>query len=344
MKRALFFVLLLNTVSLCFAEEYYESNILGMMLKEIDSPYDSTAEYILKVTRDEDGTEERILLRDGSEISGTEIRKEENYLFEVTVEEKKTTTVKRENGIIISEKIEKENEAAEETKYNYNGRRLISADYILDDKIVYSDRYFYTDQGRLLNVERDYKEDGKESGISFIFNEGMISRFWSDSDERKNYIMYDQNGIVLNEYFGLDDWNEIREYVNMQDGGRRELITDRNNNYTTRLTFDKNNRLSESLLKDENGHTIERAEWIYRGENLFEYKLRKDLSLEVYNYEWDGEGSLMKETYYKNGNIIQTTDYVNDDDYTELLYRNGRAVLEIKYADGVRIETVQLQE
>ena len=344
MRKVFFLLLFMNAAFSCFSDDFYESNILGMMLKKIDAASLAEAEYIMKVTSDDEGSRIKILLHNGEQVSRTEIKRDSGVVTEITKEENKTTTVKRENGIITSEGIAYEDGTTEKTEYNYKGRQLISAVFSANGTDVYTDEYYYTEQGRLLNVQRKYVEAENNKSISFIFNDGRISRFWLDSSESRNYIRFDRNGIVLNETIGSGGAREVREYFNMPDGSREELITDTVSGNTTRLTYDKRNRLQKSVFSNADGKIVERSDWGYRGNNLYSYKIRRDLSLEVYEYQWAEDGELLKEVYYKNGNIIQETEYDDKDNYTELLYRNGRAVLKIKYADGERTETVQLQE
>ncbi|HAK44555.1 MAG TPA: hypothetical protein DCO79_01355 [Spirochaeta sp.] len=344
MKRIVSVILLLSTALFCFAEDYYESNILGMKLKQLESPETAGTDYILTIKIDDVGNEIRFLDKDRIRVSKTELFREGARLTEQTEEADRSIRVVRENGIIVSEFTERSDGSSELIDYSYTGRRLISTAVSIDGERAYSDSYYYTDSGRLLDVERNYSSSPDKLSLSFIFDNGRISSFWMNSEDRGNYIRFDSEGIVLNEIFGSDGWNETREYSRLSDGRQVELIRNIDDGTSVTLTYDAENRLLDSLSRDSEGRILVESEWQYKSGRLISYKIRKELSLELFIFEWSGEGTLVKETYYKNGNIIQLTEYQDEDDFTELLYRNGTAVLKIIYADGERIGTVQLQE
>ena len=52
----------------------------------------------------------------------------------------------------------------------------------------------------------------------------------------------------------------------------------------------------------------------------------------------------MKEIYGRNGVTDKITEYKNEDDYTETIFRNGRAIIKIYYQDGERKTTEQIRE
>ncbi|MDC7227483.1 MAG: hypothetical protein PQJ61_12030 [Spirochaetales bacterium] len=344
MKRLFSVLLLISAAYSGYADDFYESNILSMKLKTITNPAEAGTEFMLRISETEDGNELKLLYRGNELFSRTEIIKEGVKILEITEEGDNTTRLERENGIITSELFEKGDGNTELIEYFFTGRRLNEAVISLNGETEYIDSYFYTDEGRLLEVKRNYFVEKNPMVLSFIYNQGLLSRFWMTSDDRKNYIMFDSKGILLNELFGSENWNEKREYIRNPDGSREEVITNNNDGTTLRLSYDMKKRLYKSEFRDGKGLLVEDSEWIYRGEYLYKYTVRQELSLQVYIYDRDREGEIIKETFMKNGIIAQVTEYSDENDYTEILYRGGKAVLEIKYTDGVRTGTVQLQD
>lgn len=342
MKIILSVVFIIFSAVIAHADEYYESNILGMKLKEISSPYDSETGWVLTIVKSEGGGETRYLDRDNERVSTKEISIDGKDVTEITTEKGRVLKVKRTDGIILSEQSEKDDGSSELLEYSYEGRILKSTDVTIDKVKAYTDNYYYTNSGRLLDVQRDYYNSPDDSSISFVFDDGRISSFWLTSKDRSNYLRFDSGGLILSETFG-DDYNETREYKRAADGTKVEIITDGSSEIETRLYYDSENRLRRSRRTD-GGTLVEESGWLYRGGKLVEFRTRRALLLDVFSYEWSADGELLKEKYTRNGIIIQLTEYQSEADFTETLYRNGRAVLKINYAGGIRIDTVQLQD
>lgn len=343
MKKVIAFLFATVFCAYLNAEDIYESNILGMKLRQIRSEYDAETEYTLTVVIRE-GVEVRDLKKKGSLYARTTIKREGSGTTEVTEKDDLTETVIRQNGIIVTEQTEKPGEAAERTDYIYSSKMLDHTDFFLGDEKIYSDKYFYTEEGRLLDVKRTFDGGQNDSLISFIFNDGRVARYWFSDSKQHAYIRFGKKGISYSELQPAVGPGQTRTYEESADGGRIEIITDLKSGLKTTLTYDPDGRLIRSVLNSAEGKRVEVSEWFFRSGLLAEMVVRRDLSTERFRYEYSRDNELSKETYSKNGNLVQVTEYEDSANFSEVLYKNGEAVLKINYQNGVRTGTEQLQE
>ena len=343
MKRIfIVWLLTVSTISLC-AEEYYKSNILGMKLEQVDGSIDKNIGWILEVINIDD-VEKLKLYDDGKIFFERTVNNDGVKVVTTTLFFDKRETEVREKGAIISEKVERTGVPAELTEYKYDGRRLVYTDFFLNDEKIYRENYNYSYDGRLMDVSRVFESDGSKMHVSFVFNNGKMSRYWYKSDDETNYIKFNRNGIVLNDSYGEGSGNELREYGELSNGRRYELITYYDTGIKKSIIYNKDNKIVLTTISDENDEKTEETSWIYEAELVKQIKIKTELSLEQIDFFYDREGKPIKEIYKKNGNIIQITEYKTEIDYTEKLYRQGLPVLLITYKDGIRVETEHLQE
>ena len=339
----MFFLILFFSVFICFAEEIFESNALGMKLREIDAPSGSGTGWVLRV-RQRDGVETVRLFSDGALYSEKTIVREGGRETETKFENELRETVVRENGLVISEESENTDGSIGKTIYAYSGSRLDSSEYSVDGETVYIERYMYTDEGRLLDFCREYSADGSRLSNAFVFNEGLISAYWMHSEEIKNYIRFTGRNIEKNEIFGEGAAEQLREYEQLPDGGSRETITDIETGKIAELLYDSEKQLVNKKLYDEESRLVEESMYNYRNGYLSSVKVRSGLLLEHYIWDRDSEGEAEQERFYRNGVLVQQTEYESEDEYVQTLFRGGRAVLRLKYQNGERVLTEQLQE
>lgn len=342
MKTYLALVFILFSSAVLSADEIYNSNILGMKLGRINSILEAESDYYIRVSEDK-GIKSESLFENGDLQFIRTFSTVDDTLTEVTKKDKVTETVIRKNGVITSEKIEQEDTPDELTEYVYKNGRLEYTEFFSAGVKDYKESYMYTKNGRLLDVKREYS-DNKNISASFFFIDGRLSRYLFQNADEKNYIKFDRNGILFSDSYGEGTLNETREYGSFESGGRFELIKNTLTGESRRLLFNKEDRIFSSIVKDNEGMLIEELSWKYSGGLVTELKIKGQLSLEVFKYEYNQNEEAEREIYLKNGNIIQITEYVNENYYTEELYRYGIPVLKITYKDGVRAATEQLQE
>ena len=343
MKAVLQFILLfIFGFSVC-AEDIYESNILGMRLKRIPDIYASESGYALAVEKNENG-ETRTLYGKGELISVTTLQSEDDLVTETTEREGETERTVRRDGVIVSETATDADGIQSRTEYNYRDGLLDFTDYYTGNEKEYRDQYSYTADGRLLDVRRTYGNGSDGILISFVFSDGSLSRYWYSGTERKSYIRFNKKGIVFSELTAPGDFRETREYRYSDSGGMAEEIRNLKSGVNTELFYDAERRIIRSVKSDTEGKQIEESLWRYSDGLLVEFRTRKELSLEIFRYEYYPDESLKKETYLKNGITLQVTDYSDENNYSETLFRSGRPALRIDYENGMRMKTVELQD
>ena len=342
MKRFFIFIFIIFSAVLVYSDEYYRSNILGMKLEKIDNPPETGDEWVLGVSY-ENGIEKRILYNGPEIISEKEIKQSDGRIIETTLSGEKTEIITRDGGVIISEETHEEGVLPEKDVFIYKNRRLQYTEHYSGDEKIYTDKYNYTNDGRLLDVKREYNGKADSVLVSFMFNDGRIESSLYNSGKRNNFIIFDENGIVLSESYG-DTANETREYGELENGLRFEKISNMDNGDITMLIFDEKSRIISNEVRSEKGVLKEKTEWFYESDRISKIKNRKELLLETVDFSYGDDGELVEESYTRNGNIMQIRKFDSELDYTEELYRNGLPVLLITYKDGTRIKTEQIRE
>ncbi len=342
MKRILITILVFFSSVLIYSDEYYRSNILGMKLEQIDNPQDIVDDWLLTISY-RNGIESRILYNGAETVSVMEIEQKDGWVIETTRSGEKTEIITRENGIIISEETFENGVLPEKNTYVYKNGRLQYTEHYSGDEKTYTDKYKYTKEGRLLDVNREYNSRADNIIVSFMFNDGRIESNLYTSGKRNNYIIFDKNGIVLSESYG-DTSNETREYGTLENGLRFEKVSNSDNKEITTLIFDEEDRIISNEVRSENGILKEKTEWFYESDSIKKIKKKKELLLEVIDFSYDRDGMLIEERYTRNGNIMQVREFDSELDYTEELYRNGLPVLIITYKNGTRIKTEQIRD
>lgn len=339
--KLFFTALLLLSASVIPADEIFNSNILGMKLDQIASKDAADTDYYLIVSEKNGFISEQLFQKDLLIFDRNILRN--NDL--TSIETKRDGEFKKEklkNGFLISEEVQRDGQQPERSEYIYNSGRLESCTFFVNDIPLYVQRYYYTTEGRLLEVNLDYTDE-RSANAAFSFSEGLLTYYSSTVGGRNIYIKFDKHGVVFSDTTESGSQTETREYGKLENGNSFELIKNKLTGESRYLQFNDDQIIS-SLTKDADERLIEETSWKYQNDLISEMRIKKIESVEVFLFVYNTDGELIRETYRKNGNIVQITEYMSEYDYTEKLYRNGEAVLEIKYKDGVRYLTEQLQE
>lgn len=338
-KKIIYTITIILITTHLYAEEYYVSNILGMKLDRIVESQTGEHNYYLKISI-EKGIEIEELYNKDELIFTKRSTSAVNLLTVVT--EKKDSTEKQiyRDGLLFTEETINDN-TTEKTVYTYKDRKLEQTQYYKDEQLVYTDYYLYTTSGRLLDVNRKYSNNLPSSRLSFLFKNGKISNYQLDSEKQSNYVVFNENGIKLNEVFYEGAIKEKRNYGFNPDGTKFEKIFYPDKNESLLLSYDSRERIILSKLTDSEDVIIEETSFEYQSGRIKTQKIKGYLFLKRYDYEYDNDGKLVKEVFSLNGVIDKITDYIDAENYVETIYIEGTKSLEIVYRNGVRFETRQ---
>ena len=330
------------TVVNLYSEEYYSSNLLGMALEKIDVSEKTEYEYIL-IKSSENGIEQEKLFKDNELIFKKMYEQNGDRTIETKIEDEIEEIRTRSGGVVLSE-LTRSPGGNEKTEYRYKNKRLAEKLYFSDEKLIYTDVYEYTYDGRLLDVKRNYTDDSAEIKISFIFNDGRIGKYMLKNESNINYIVFNNYGILLDESYLENDLNETRRYGYNPDGSRSERIEYNKKGQILTFNYDSGGRVVSSRLTDASEKLIEESVYIYRNGRIKEIKVKSELYLKKYVYEYNEQDELISETLSRNGVVDKITEYVDPDNYTETIYQQGQKVIKIFYEEGIRTATEQVED
>ena len=344
MKKAVFVFILVLLIIPIYAQDYYRSNILGMKLNRVDGLL--TEGYVILV-EDLDDKEIRILYENGNVLSKTEVERIGVKTTETVFESGSKKVTVREKGLPVSEETEIYAEdgmgrTVELFRYEYDGSLLSGVIFSVDSEEVYRDRYWYSSEGRLLDVERSFPE---REGIisSYVFLKGRLNDYWYKDDEQTGLMVFNSEGISRSTITGAGGYTETRFYGKLEGGGSYREIRSSENGDILRIEYDENGKLTSSLQYDEDGRIVEEVKNIYNEELLSSTRIRNSKGNERILFEYDREDRLIREVYYRNGNVIEETEYSDSENFSRLLYRDGKAEIRIVYRDGEKYRTEQIE-
>jgi hypothetical protein len=342
MRKIIFTAFLFSVLTSAWSFDYYESNMLGMKFGSVMIAPPEDSEFILRVEINGEMEVQTLFNADEIYFSRT-IERVDNKNVETTVKGNVTETVIRKKGLMISEAKKENGKPIELVQYNYEQERLESSVYSSGEEEVYTETYSYTPESRLLDVKRVYSDGVKGAISSFMFKGGRIRNFWSKDIVGQSLLKFDNEGIFFSEILSDDGWSETREYGRDEYGRKFERIRNGSGELVY-LVFSEAGSLLSSTAYDAEGVKTEQQLFLWDDELLVHLTVKKDLSVEKYIYEYDGNGKLLNESYSVNGSIIQETIYHDENERVELLFKYGEPILRLTYRDGERVSTEQLQE
>ncbi len=325
-----------------YSDQYFRSNILGMKLDLIGEENKDSG-YVLVVSEN-DGRQIETLLESGVKIFECRKESRDGKSYEITEYIDRIETVVRENGVIVSEEVNRVDQDSEVINYVYANGKLLEKHFLIGGIGIYSEAYKYGADGRILEVVRINEESQIDEKIYFTFNEGHLSRYMYKSGGKGRYIKFDKNGILYSDSFDSGGSVETIEYKRLDNGGNLEVISYKDSGERAEILYDENGRIVSRLLKDKDENIIEEADWDYKNDLLRMFRLKKDLLLEVRLYEYNPQGRPEKETLKINGIIVRVTEYLDENSYNETLYTGGRPAVRVTYENNIRVRTEQLKD
>ena len=331
------------------AQEYYQSNKIGMEIKKISQYriYD-TDYYVEKY------------IEDFKEIKKLYNRK----------------TLIREWELIYSENrmLQKETvlEGDAETVKIYDGNNVITEEYYENSSLVYLKKYKYADKNILSRIE-EYDSDSTLKNITdferdYKGNIKSLTKYEYEGDKNleTGISRYRFTGPdILEEWHGSDEGTGIFIFYS-NDGKIKKIINKKENTPVSEKEYFYENRIllkteeidlnsGEKIVNrySEEGKIYEEEYFVndISDRKIFNYYesdseeltkkiINKGKNTERYHYYYDSEDNeLYKEEYYLNGQLIKETIYIDNDNYYEDYYLKGIRYMRINYKNNERYST-----
>ena len=231
------------------------------------------------------------------------------------------------------------------SRYLYSGQTLSSVEvFDGDDSSLYRERYAYTKTGLLREIVRSYP-DGNVRVSAFNFGGGEgLAETRSRQDSSMQIYRYDTSGRMT--YLEVWDGASLISSKSWQyrfDEKRPHTIEEyiRQLNLRTTQYLDESGRLQR---EEKEGRIKEQIFYSYDDEDRQTSKIITGSSGRTeWKYEYDEEGEIWKERFYRKGSLEKVKTYTDDESWYEEIYRAEQVVLRVYYTDGEKTSEEFLQ-
>lgn len=308
----------------------YASNEIGLRLRELGPAGGEESDYLLVVSR-----------RGAVEISRLYLRGEEIKRWEASAAEEKLFV-----GGILAEKrlFDGAGRLTEEHSYRspggepllrviyrYTESGLQAAEtYDGEGKLLYTDRYRVSPQGRLLEVRRLPGNEGEqERRLSFKSWEGKITEELTSRGAEEYLYRYDGQGRALEKEVWRDGEPVSREHYRYAGEPPASGAEDVPPGGVSKLLDAEGRVVKQVLVVD--GRTVE--EFITYDEAGRKVRLVRSgpAGLEETEYAYTDSGRLSREETRRRGQLRQITFYQEDGLRVSEFYREGELFLRVTY-------------
>jgi|GEM_PF-5853607 len=240
--------------------------------------------------------------------------------------------------------------------YYYNDNAISHKSIFKDDKLLYTDYYYYRYDKRLRSIVRLYSyEDSEEykeqSYLRFVYNnDNFIKKEWIKDKETEHVSEYDKDLRLINiKIYDLDNKflsKKEYEYKKNSTLAIKETITEKNK--IEIRNFDSLGRLETSIAKNKNGILFELVlSYLNDTQKVTARNIVTEKKQEQYIYTYDNEDKLREASYYLNNKIQSNAVYFYQDlkkDKIEELYFKGKIISKIYYKDGKIIKEEDIKD
>ena len=326
--------------------EIYRSNEMGIALESISPIRSDEYPYYLEVTREED-REIKVLFHEG-EVAGRWVESRMESGGSEVVEYREGTVVKStlyDRKERVSEvRTYEDGSLTERLVYSYTGERISSV-LLYDGRGTLLERrtYRHDSKGRLLGYS-EIAPDEAATTSRYLYSDGTIREEWHGDSARGDMFRYNEAGkLVLHEGWqnGEVTVRLTRTYSEEGTGlSSREADFEAE---TVTLGNYREGKIVREITETMEGSRIEEITYAYGPDGNLVSKKRKGPGVrESWEYSYDGQ-ELKTSIYRRGGETVKVTEYRNEDDYVETVYRAGEPLLAIEYEDGKKVGEVPVR-
>ena len=323
---------------------YYQSNDIGMKLKEINEADISTYEYILIIDKRSDQEKRNLYLENElikrwelSLYNNKNVREERVFNKEVL----ESLRYFDRRGRLIEEHLYSDNLFTQKTMYIYGENQELFQTKTFNNTgaLIYYEKYDFNRLGMIRKVKRIWS-DGRIQVSSFIYGKGRLVEEVFSTKNEMTISRYDDSGkLLIIEVWKKEDNIRNTHFFYKKDGSlESSLENNLAGGFETEKKYNTEERLSKEIITKSN-KTISETTYFYDDEGR-KIKMNKvsDKGLEEWAFYYDSEGDLDREEYYQRGILEKRTVYTNDNSYYEELFRYGELLIRVFYEDDVKIK------
>jgi YD repeat-containing protein len=336
MKKLAILSCFLFVCSGVWSEQYFQSNALGLPIREIKGFRIDEFLYVLTID-EEDNLTIKTLMMDGKEYKRWELEFVEDLLVTETVylEGAISETRQYNVGSLTEEVLYDGGAITEKRVYDYSSGFLKEVRAVDGEgTALYTDVYERSAAGRLRRIHRSSGEDIEESG--FIYSKGELVQEWHGKDDEGILFRY-HNGEKLAE----ETWEGLKlllaEEVRMFDGKKEIVIEDAILGITTTKYYDDEDRVKIER-RETADDLLEHIRYDYEGEKVAEKTRISRAAKEDWRYAYDSDGEVIRETLVRNTWTVKVIEHTGEGEYFEEIYRDGLPALRVYFKDGTKVD------
>jgi hypothetical protein len=343
MRRLLLPALLLLAAACAAETRLYRSNDAGMLLQPIASYLRDQYDWVAEV-RDEAGIVTRVLFRKGAETRRWEEAPTRDGTQRVEREwregELSARRVYDTRGALLQEEAYQGGKLQEKTLFTYaNGRLVRRRGLDADGSLAYSEDYEYARNGSLREVRRVGQPDAISSAGYMKGTEGLAEERVAAADTL--YVTrYDARSRVVSRERRAGGLTAAREDFTFREGSDT-LLSSREerpgDGVAVDRSYDQQGLLAGETVTDAKGGT--RTIQYVRDDSgyLLLKSSRGPDGFEVWKYERDAAGAVIREEYSLRGSLMQVTEHGEGKLRTEEMYKGGELFLKVFWDGEVRL-------
>ena len=340
MRKIAILICMLSICLYVWADRYYESNSLGLPIREIKAFRIDEFPYVLRIDEEGDLIIKTLLLNT-VEYKRWELKFVEGLLVSESIYLEGILSESRnfDLGVLTEEALYDDETISEKRIYDYSAGFLKEVRAVDGEgNQLYTDVYERSRAGRLRWIHRVSSEEIDES--AFIYSKGELVEEWHGKDDEGILFRY-HDGEKLAE----ETWEGLKlllaEEVRIFDGNKQVVIEDATLGITTTQYYDDEDRVRIER-KETAEDLLEHIRYDYEGEKVTEKTRITRAAKEDWRYEHDADGEVVRETLVRNTWTVKVIEHTGDGEYFEEIYRDGVPALRVYFKDGSKVDEVFL--
>ena len=340
MKHFFSVLIVLAAFPLSAQMTYYRADKSGAVYNQIGASRFEEFDYVITV-EDLDNAVIRQLFEKQKEIRRWERTYDNRRMYPGRYQETEFTGARKlltsyfNNYRLQKEEIYFENRISEVREYQYSGSSL-SATVVKtpDEKVIYTTTYTRGSNGRLLRATNTYENGEMTYSVYGFLDFDLRNQIHTYSGYSFQYNYFKGKLVSSEEWIGTDlVYRKIE-----QDENRQAIEEDFSNNKKIIRDFDEENRVIREVTYIGSAKIV--IDYTYDKDNrVTEKYISSDARRERVTYEYDKEGNVTDSLVYVND--VLTRELIYEDsaqDYTEIVYREGKPFIRVVFRDNIEVE------
>jgi antitoxin component YwqK of YwqJK toxin-antitoxin module len=342
--RGALLLFLILTAATAGSQVYYRSDALGLRGTRISEAEREQIEWVLAV-EEQDRLRRETLYRNNDAVQVLTVLQDAEGREERIVVDGLLARVERYNnsGDLVEERRYSGGNLVIRYEYGYTRGRLVSQQtFDADDELLLEERFHYWRDGSLRLVD----EIDTDKRLLYRYNEGALTSEERVFDGFREELEFDEFGRVVSRTLSADGGvleREERIYFGDPPAGLQERTITRAGE-TRSEQYGPDGELREADERAD-GRLTRNVERVFENGRLIEEREQRSGALWRTEYDYN-EDALVEQRRYEDDELNVRIMYDPDGAArrTEIIYRDGAALLEVDYDGEQRIEERVLQD